>query len=876
MSYNPREIGWVDSSDSEPGEELEEMRDLENYPNPRSPPPTRDARGPIMQVHPQTIEENRDYWAHCLIGELIDVRQFLVRRLQHALNHAWRLQGRVTVVGREDNTYVIHFERMEDLYYIHAEDPWSIHGALFHLINWRPNLVLTNLAITEVPLWIQIWGLPLEYQIPQVARKLAQIAGDIMEVDWAPVTPRNIRFMRVRVMVPINKPLVMGLLLRLDNEIHVWIRFRYERIFKFCRSCGRIGHTYPRCDWLRDYASTVITEQMASIRDELGVEMGIQPSRIHFVNEARAFVNRDHRMDPSIILSTLLRWSLSSIMTPDAMAATTVATEVVSTSEEDPEEEEDFLILPFHNQIPELEPGDMEVVWEEEPTLQDTITDLPELNDADPEIQAMAEMFSLNKPHQCLFPLPGVRLTDHGVLAPTNEFPLRWVELEPGEFGLTNAKFDWELPQSEDRMMSYSWWDMKDIEERDNPPTDIFMIGEHSDLWTPHRPWKNSTFERGESSSANASLNGNLPSQQTPSEGDELALVVQPFLRPLTAQGSSHVENSEGSNSDASLTQEEVAEINSLSNENLTVMGAEMGFWVADDAPQEVRTFQPLPEDNDLSRWAVWQQGAAGIEHNSYWLAPIRQLTDVNTFDNFPILVQAGDHIRVVETSKKRRFDSIEDLRTEMIKKAKSEPIVINMMGHLKRKKTCTSQSYLHLEVEKTDEEEDSEPPTKRRTVITEAQEMEWECLLNDKIRWSGFEYVDCVDPRGKSGGLGLCWTKSINLTILEKTINWIHGTGIDKSGQQFVFTAVYGPPKVQDRHILWTYLHGKNEQNLPWIIFGDFNQIRGVNEKLSRCSSSHGCVDFDNFINQHTLVEIPSKGAWFTWSNNRLSEDVV
>ncbi|KAF7823933.1 Pyruvate carboxyltransferase [Senna tora] len=184
MNPNPREMGWVESSDSEPGEEIEEMRDLQHTENPRSPPPHRDARGPI---------------------------------------------GHVTVVGREDNRYVLHFERMEDLYYIHSEGPWSIHGALFHLIKWQPNMILSNVTITEVPLWIQLWGLHLDYQIPQVARRISQVAGEVMEVDWAPIMPRNIRFMRVRVMVPINRPLVMGLLLKLDNDIHVWIRFRDHR-----------------------------------------------------------------------------------------------------------------------------------------------------------------------------------------------------------------------------------------------------------------------------------------------------------------------------------------------------------------------------------------------------------------------------------------------------------------------------------------------------------------------------------------------------------------------------------------------------------------------------------------------------------------------
>ncbi|KAF7810342.1 reverse transcriptase [Senna tora] len=835
MSLNPREIGWVESSDSEQGEEVEEMRDLENAPNPISPPPTRDARGPILRVQLETIEANRDYWAHCLIGELIDARQFPVRRLQHALNHAWRLQGRVTVMGREDNSYVIHFERMEDLYYIHAEGPWSVHGALFHLINWRPNL-----AITEVPLWVQLWGLPLEYQIPHVARKLAQIAGDIMEVDWAPVTPRNIRFMRVRVMVPINKPLVMGLLLRLDNEIHIWIRFRYERIFKFCRSCGRIGHTYPRCDWPEDYATTVLTEQMATIRDELGVEMGIQPSRIHFVNEARAFVNRDHRRSTHVVsYQTMIGPEYYPLNAPAvefdfdqfAVVVTTTVIEEVSTLDDETDEDGDFLLLPFHIQVPEFGPEDMEVVWDEELVIQEPITDLPELNDADPEIRDMAERFSLNKPQQCMYPLPGVRLSDQGLLENTNEFMLRWVELEPREYGITNAKFDWELPPSENRALSQTWWDLQSYDASNNAPKDIFMIGETNYQWTTpmHRPWRNSTFERGESSSTNANANVTDPlnSHDNSPTVNDLELIVQPFLYPPSEQGITNNVNSESSHMADHLTQEAMNEINDFTNANMTVMGAEMGFWVVDNAPEEA---------------------AAENEQNSYWLAPIKQLPDLSQTEEFPILVQARDHLRGIEASRKRRFDSIEELRAEMLKKGHSEPIVISMMGHLKRKRNRTLQHYLPLSDEPGGLACTSTVSRLKQLIVNHSPDILFlqETICNEakvmqKIKWSDFEYVECVDPKGKSGGLALCWKKTVKLTIVDKTPNWIHGT-----------------------------------RQLPWIIFGDFNQIRKASEKLSRCSTSRGSEDFDNFINQSTLIDIPSKGPLFTWSNNRHSEDLV
>ncbi|KAF7833177.1 ribonuclease H [Senna tora] len=130
-------------------------------------------------------------------------------------------------------------------------------------------------------------------------------------------------------------------------------------------------------------------------------------------------------------------------------------------------------------------------------------------------------------------------------------------------------------------------------------------------------------------------------------------------------------------------------------------------------------------------------------------------------------------------------------------------------------------------------------------------------------MKWSAFDYMECVEAKGKSGGLYLCWSKSIKLTVMDKSPNWIHAVGLDSNGDQFVLTVVYGPPKLHNRHKLWAFLESINENQLPWIIFGDFNQIKSANEKLSKCNTSRGSLEFNNTVNMLSLMEIPSKGAF-------------
>lgn len=54
--------------------------------------------------------------------------------------------------------------------------------------------------------------------------------------------------MRVRVELPINKPLRRsGYIAGADGQ-RLWINFKYERLSTFCFVCGKLGHDNKHCD----------------------------------------------------------------------------------------------------------------------------------------------------------------------------------------------------------------------------------------------------------------------------------------------------------------------------------------------------------------------------------------------------------------------------------------------------------------------------------------------------------------------------------------------------------------------------------------------------------------------------------------------------
>lgn len=54
-------------------------------------------------------------------------------------------------------------------------------------------------------------------------------------------------------------------------------------------------------------------------------------------------------------------------------------------------------------------------------------------------------------------------------------------------------------------------------------------------------------------------------------------------------------------------------------------------------------------------------------------------------------------------------------------------------------------------------------------------------------------------------------------------------------------------------------------------LVFGDFNCILGAHEKRGGGPpSSTSCLDFQQMCNSCDLLDIPTKGLAFTWSNRR------
>ncbi|PWA84305.1 Endonuclease/exonuclease/phosphatase [Artemisia annua] len=135
---------------------------------------------------------------------------------------------------------------------------------------------------------------------------------------------------------------------------------------------------------------------------------------------------------------------------------------------------------------------------------------------------------------------------------------------------------------------------------------------------------------------------------------------------------------------------------------------------------------------------------------------------------------------------------------------------------------------------------------------------------LNDlDARWSNSE--------GASGGIIIMWKQGFfKLLDHREEFSFIilKGTLI-RLGVQASIVNVYAPNDMGDRRGLWRLLrnHEVGMEGL-WVLGGDWNDILNIEERLGQNYVDASMRDFQSFVNDCSLVDIPMSGANFTWSN--------
>ena len=81
----------------------------------------------------------------------------------------------------------------------------------------------------------------------EIGKDIGSKIGRVLEVDKRAMQADQAKFLRIRVEVPIDKPLRRDGYVKNEEGGRYWVDFRYERLLTFCYKCGILGHDEKHC-----------------------------------------------------------------------------------------------------------------------------------------------------------------------------------------------------------------------------------------------------------------------------------------------------------------------------------------------------------------------------------------------------------------------------------------------------------------------------------------------------------------------------------------------------------------------------------------------------------------------------------------------------
>ena len=132
------------------------------------------------------------------------------------------------------------------------------------------------------------------------------------------------------------------------------------------------------------------------------------------------------------------------------------------------------------------------------------------------------------------------------------------------------------------------------------------------------------------------------------------------------------------------------------------------------------------------------------------------------------------------------------------------------------------------------------------------------------------------VNPSStRSGGVLMFWKKEIVIQQIFSAPKYIDVRVLESPGKIWRLTCIYGEPRWEDKHKTWDKLRElKDDQHLPWVVIGDFNEILFSHEKDGgNPRPQHYMQAFRDALSDCELEDIGFSGDTFTWKRGCIKE---
>ncbi|CAA0811789.1 Uncharacterized mitochondrial protein AtMg01250, partial [Striga hermonthica] len=200
----------------------------------------------LVDIAQNDIKISDEECQNSLFGKVIGDRIASWNGVTRTMSQIWRLRQPMEVKELGTNYFQFIFQCKEDKDRVAKGINWSIDNQYLLLTEWKTGLSPSHPIFQELPIWVQVFNVPLNWISSEVGLKIGKIFPRVNNVVVVGAGSHGGKILRLLVSVNLNESLPRCANIRLGDQI-VSVSFKYEKLINMCHYCGLVGHLDRSC-----------------------------------------------------------------------------------------------------------------------------------------------------------------------------------------------------------------------------------------------------------------------------------------------------------------------------------------------------------------------------------------------------------------------------------------------------------------------------------------------------------------------------------------------------------------------------------------------------------------------------------------------------
>lgn len=187
------------------------------------------------------------------------------------IQQRWNPKGQIDLKLGAKGFFIVVFSNLEDKERTFKGGPYFMNNVGLFMRHWEDYYNPDQEKMLEAPIWVRLFGLPVEFWDPEILESIGNTIGTFVKVAETTKRGKYTSYARICVYMNIAEP--PPEFIELEYHDKIWQQpMDYEHIPFRCRRCHEYGHLFKQCPM--NNAEEIVRKQEEGQRRTEGAEEG--------------------------------------------------------------------------------------------------------------------------------------------------------------------------------------------------------------------------------------------------------------------------------------------------------------------------------------------------------------------------------------------------------------------------------------------------------------------------------------------------------------------------------------------------------------------------------------------------------------------------